>query len=146
MTTELPGARPTGAAVFRQPAWRRYIVRYSLGMGGFIGLLLPMALLAWSHRLPPAPWRYAITAAPALPVGVVVWSMLRYLEEETDEYQRLLNVRGFVAATGMVLVLTTGWGLMQWFAELPKVSMFNVFLLFLACQSVATAWVRWRAR
>jgi len=129
-----------------QPAWRRYIIRDSLGMAGFGALFFPLPLLSWRDRLPPAPWKYVIAAAPALPVAVVVWSMLRYLEEETDEYQRLLNTRAFIAAIGMTLVITTGWGLMQWFADVAKVSLFEVFPLFLACQALATAWVRWRAR
>jgi len=140
-TSSTPASGVTG-----QPAWRRYIGRYMIGMGIWGALFFPMIWAAYSHRLPGAPWIYIVTAAPAFGVAIVVWSMLRYLGEETDEYQRLLNTRAFVVATGMVLVLTTGWGLMQWFAGLPKVSLFNVFLMFLACQGVATGWVRWRAR
>ena len=133
-------------SITTQPSWRRYIVRYCLGMAVYVALLAPVVLAAYHHVLPGRPWIYLATASPAVGVAAVVWSMLRYLEEEADEYQRLLNVRAFIAAAGLVLVVTTGWGLMQWFADLPKVSLFYVFPLFLACQGFTTAWVRWRSR
>jgi hypothetical protein len=133
-------------SIMTKPAWRRYMTRYLIGMAAYGALLVPMMLAAFSHRLPGKPWVYVVTGAPALGVAAVVWSMLWYLEEEDDEYQRLLNTRAFIAAAGLVLVLTTGWGLMQWFAGLPKVSLFYVFPLFLACQGFTTSWVRWRAR
>jgi hypothetical protein len=133
-------------SVVTQPAWRRYIVRYLIGMAVYLALLAPVGLGAYRHVLPGKPWIYLAAASPAVGVAVVVWSMLRYLEEEADEYQRLLNVRAFIAAAGVMLVVTTGWGLMQWFADLPKVSLFNVFPMFLACQAITSAWVRWRSR
>jgi hypothetical protein len=138
--------QPASSSVFRQPAWRRYIARYLVGMGIWGALLVVTALADRFHHMPGKPWVYPLTAAPAVGVGVVVWSMLRYLEEEADEYQRLLNVRAFVAASGLFLVIATAWGLMQVFAGVPQASYFNVFPMFLACQGLATAWVRWRAR
>ena len=136
----------SASSITAQPSWRRYIIRYMIGMAIYGALLVPMMLAAFAHRLPGKPWAYVVTAAPAVGTAAVVWSMLRYLEEETDEYQRVLNTRAFVAAAGVVMVVTTGWGLMQWFADLPKVSLFCVFPLFLACQGFTTTWVRWRAR
>lgn len=132
--------------LFRQPAWRRYAARYLVGVAVWGVLLVPVALAARYHHLPGKPWVYGLTAAPALGIGIVVWSMLRYLEEEADEYQRVLNVRAFVAASGLFLVIATAWGQMQSFAGMSQDWLLQVFPLFLFCHGLATVWVRWRAR
>ena len=87
-----------------------------------------------------------VAALPALAVAGVIWSILRYLSEEEDEYRRLLMAKAFIAATGLTLVITTAWGFVQNFAGAPMVSLMYVFVLFIACQAVAGTIVQWRAR
>jgi hypothetical protein len=128
-----------------RPAARRYAVRIGVSMGLYVAVLVPVVMIAEARALPAAPWLYLVAMAPAAPVGGVIFALLRYLEEEEDEYQRLLHVRTFVVSSGLTLAVTTGWGFLQFYAAAPLVSLFYVFPLFWACYGVAGAWVRWRA-
>ena len=83
-----------------------------------------------------------MAVAPALPVAAVVAIVLRYLQEEEDEYQRMLNIRAYVAATGLTLTVCTGWGFLQDFAGLPQISLHHVFVIFCVCQGLTTGWTR----
>ncbi|MGZ6040497.1 MAG: hypothetical protein ACXWKR_17645 [Phenylobacterium sp.] len=133
-------------SILNKPAWRRYIIRFTIAMSAYAVVLSAMVYALNNGVAPPKPWLYLVAVAPAIPVAAVILIVLRYLQEEDDEYQRMLNMRAFVGATGMTLAICTGWGLMQWFAGLPKVSLFYVFPMFYACQAFSTAWTRWRAR
>ena len=64
------------------------------------------------------------------------------LQEEEDEYQRMLNIRAYVAATGLTLTVCTGWGFLQDFAGLPQISLHHVFVIFCVCQGLTTGWTR----
>jgi hypothetical protein len=87
-----------------------------------------------------------VAIAPAIPVAAVVLIVLRYIQEEEDEYQRMLNIRAYIAATGLMLTVVTGWGYLQDFAGLPRISLSHVFVLFCVCQGLTTGWTRLRSR
>jgi len=133
-------------SIVTKPAWRRYIIRFTVAMVTYAVVLLAVAYILRSGMAPPKPWLYLVAVAPALPVAAVIVIVLRYLIEEEDEYQRMLNIRAYVAATGLTLTICTGWGFLQDFAGLPKISLTEVFMMFCASQGVATGWTRWRNR
>jgi hypothetical protein len=137
---------PQASSSFARPSWQRYVLRVFLATLAYVAVLTPVSYAARHGLLPAKPWLYAVALAPALPMAVVVLIMLRYAQEDEDEYLRMLNVRAYGAATGMTLILCTGWGLLQTFAGLPQVSLMHVFTVFCICQGVATLWVRLRAR
>jgi hypothetical protein len=133
-------------SITSKPSWRRYMVRFLSAMGAYIAVLLPVDYGARHGLLPGKPWLYLVALAPAIPVAAVVLVMLRYLQEEEDEYQRMLSVRAYIAATGLTLTVCTGWGFLQDFAGLPTISLHHVFVLFCVCQGVTTGWTRLRGR
>ena len=133
-------------SIMSKPSWRRYMLRFSAAMAAYIAVLVPVDWAAHHGMLPPAPWLYLAALAPAVPVAIVVLIVLRYLQEEEDEYQRMLQIRAYVAATGLTLTVCTGWGFLQDFAGLPQISLHHVFVLFCVCQGVTTGWTRLRNR
>lgn len=136
-------ARPR--SMISRAAWRRYMTRFSIAMALYVVTLAPVVYLTSHGMMPAKPWLYLVALAPAVPVSAVVVIVLRYLVEEDDEYQRMLAIRSYVAATGLLLTITTGWGFLQVFADLPKIALYHVFVLFCACQGITTGWVKWRA-
>ncbi|MBS0363193.1 MAG: hypothetical protein JSR98_17585 [Proteobacteria bacterium] len=138
-------ATPT-RSIMSKPSWRRYMLRFSAAMAAYVAVLVPVDYAARHGLLPPAPWLYLAALAPAIPVALVVLIVLRYLQEEEDEYQRMLAIRAYISAAGLTLTICTGWGFLQDFAGLPQISLHHVFVLFCVCQGVATGWVKWRAR
>ena len=133
-------------SIMSKPSWRRYMTRFGLAMAAYLAVLVPVDWAARHGMLPGKPWLYLVAALPAIPVAAVVLIVLRYLQDEEDEYQRMLNIRAYVAATGLTLTVCTGWGFLQDFAGLPQVSLTHVFMLFCVCQGLTTGWTRLRNR
>jgi hypothetical protein len=115
-------------------------------MGAYVGVLFAVDAVVRRGLAPAKPWLYLVAAAPAVPVAAVILIVLRYLQEEEDEYQRVLAMRAYVAATGLTLTVTTAWGFLQDFAGLPQISLTHVFVIFCVCQGLATVWTRLRSR
>ena len=136
----------TSRSIMTKPSWRRYMLRFGAAMAAYVAVLVPVDWLAHRGMMPAKPWLYLVAIAPAIPVAAVVLIVLRYLQEEEDEYQRMLNIRAYVAATGLTLTLCTGWGFLQDFAGLPQISLTHVFMLFCVCQGLTTGWTRLRTR
>lgn len=139
-------ASEVSRSIMTKPSWRRYMLRFGAAMAAYIAVLLPVDYLAHRGMMPAKPWLYLVALAPAIPVALVVLIVLRYLHEEEDEYQRMLNIRAYVAATGLTLTICTGWGFLQDFAGLPQISLTHVFMLFCVCQGLTTGWTRLRTR
>ena len=137
-------ARPR--SIVTRPSWRRYMLRFTAAMAAYVAVLLVVDGAIRNGLAPAKPWLYLVALAPAVPVAAVVVIVLRYLMEEEDEYQRMLSIKAYVAATGLTLTVCTGWGFLQDFADLPKISLTHVFMLFCVCQALATAWTRLRNR
>lgn len=133
-------------SIMTKPAWRRYMIRFGVAMASYVVVLVAVDYAIRNGMAPPKPWLYLVAVAPAIPVAGVIVIVLRYLIEEEDEYQRMLNVRAYVGATGLTLTICTGWGFLQDFAGLPTISLTHVFMLFCACQGLAMGWTRWRRR
>ena len=132
---------------FRQSAAaRRYQIRQVLGIAAYVAVLVPVTWAAYRQIWPDAPWNWLLATLPAGPILFVVWGIMRYLDEETDEYQRMLLVRGFVGAAGLTLAITTVWGFLQGYDLLPQAPMFWVFVVFCGCLGPANLWVRWRMK
>jgi cytochrome bd-type quinol oxidase subunit 2 len=130
---------PTGAR-------RRLAIAQIVFMLIYFAVLLPVVFAARRHLLPTGPLGLGLAVAPALPVFGLIWALLRYLSEEEDEYRRMLRVKAFVGATGLMLALTTAWGFIQSFEFAPMISLVWVFVLFGVCQVVVGLAVGWAER
>jgi hypothetical protein len=129
----------------KSPATRRYLLRMLVSTGAYLAILSGVAWASRAGQLPQGPLRYALAAAPALPVLGVIWAMLRFTDEEEDEYQRYLHNRAILWAMALTLLACVVWGLMQRYAGADVVNLLDVFNFFWISLLVTTAWVRLRA-
>lgn len=103
---------------YKSVATRRYIKR--------LAILMPLYLVAvftagWVFRNTsisgPAAWAMAL--APALPILGVFWAVMRLINEEPDEFIRMLIVRQCLVATGFCLTIVTIWQWLQNYDLVP---------------------------
>ncbi len=57
----------------------------------------------------------------------MVAAMGLYLREETDEFERAVNVEGALWATGGILAVTTMWGFAELLAGAPRLPLWLLF-------------------
>jgi hypothetical protein len=69
-----------------------------------------------------------------------------YLAEEKDEFQRTLFVRSMLWGIGATLAVTTFWGSLEKFAQVPSMDIASVQFLFLLVMIVAQCADYWRYR
>lgn len=127
------------------PATRRYLLRMVIFSAAYV---LTLFAVNWANAhgaLPEGPARYLIAAIPILPVAGVIWSMMRFAQEEEDEYQRHLHNRAILAALGVTLGACVLWGLMQRYAGAGPVNLMDVFSVYWVALLVTTLWTRVRA-
>ncbi len=129
----------------RKAAAKRYTLRMLGLMLAYMVILFAVGWAFHHHQLPAGPLRYLAAAAPALPIIGVIWAMQRFIEEEDDEYQRLLHGRTQAVATGVTMAVCTVWGLLEIYGGVPKAGMFWVFLVWMVALPPSQWWVCWRA-
>jgi hypothetical protein len=115
-------------------------------MGAWMALyIFDVVLISWVLNIDAWPiWARAIAAVtPALPIGGVIFALMRYLSTEPDEYQRLLMTRAVLIATGLTFFVLTAWGFLELYIEatphFPVAFAMTPFWLFFG---VANWWVR----
>jgi hypothetical protein len=73
---------------------------------------------------------YAVAILPALPMLWVLFATGAYLAEETDEFQRTLQVQSLLGGIGGTLVVTTVSAYLEDFAHAPRLDMIWVYPIF----------------
>ena len=126
------------------PATRRYLLRMFGFSAAYVAVLFAVARASDAGVLPEGPPRYLIAAAPALPVIGVIWAMMRFSDEEEDEFQRYLHNRAILWALGLTLGACVLGGLMQRFAGMRPSNLLDVFSFFWLSQLFTTVWVQVR--
>jgi drug/metabolite transporter (DMT)-like permease len=107
----------------RSPAMRRYNFRV-IGLSlAYAGALFGVTFLFRDFE-PGGPAAWGLALLPALPLVGVFIAMGRYLVEERDEYLRAVETRKSLIATGFMLIVTTCWGFLQSFGQVPPVDMY----------------------
>ena len=113
----------------RNPAQRRYNHRV-LGLSlAYAGALMGVSFVFRSSQ-PTGPLAWALALLPALPLVGIVVAMGRYLVEEGDEYLRAVESRKALIATGFMLIVTTCWGFLQSFDQVPRVDFYWAAILW----------------
>jgi hypothetical protein len=96
--------------------WTPAIRRYTRRLGGLMTLYVGLIFLAgylFRHHPPQGLLAYSLAILPALPIVGVIWTIMRLLVEETDEYLRMLFIRQTLFATGFCLTIMTVWEFLQ---------------------------------
>lgn len=104
----------------RSPAGRRYRRRQLIALSVY-ALLLLAAIWTRLGLHPGAPLIWVIAALPALPLAAAIAAMGLYLREESDEFERTVQVESALWATGGVLTLSSVWGFLEMLGGAPHV-------------------------
>ncbi len=123
------------------PAYRAYLRRFIPIM-----LLYVVAIVVASATIPDGADASASTVAisllPGLAIIGVIWAMGRLLIELSDEYLRMIEVRKALIATGFALAVTSVWGLLELYTDVPRVPIFFVFPLWCAGLALGSVWTK----
>ena len=110
-------------------ASRRYNKRYLIAMPFYLGLLF-LATHILRHDHPSRPLALVIAILPSIPLVAMIAIAGLYLKEETDEFQRSIFQQSLLWSIGLVLAVTSVWGLLEMIAGVPHLPIFYVFPAF----------------
>jgi hypothetical protein len=110
----------------RHPARRRYRRRTLVGAVAFIAATAVATGLI-PDDAPPSAGPVALAIVASAGVLTWIWATARFLIEIDDEYQRMLQVRAILVATGVTLAATNLWGMIELFTTAPRLPVFFVF-------------------
>ena len=79
------------------------------------------AVTVFNSYAPTGALAWAIAILPALPILYFIWSLGRYLIDESDEYLKMQQVANALFATGLLLTVATFWGFLETFELVPHV-------------------------
>ena len=114
---------------YRDPATRRHVARLLAAMTLYVVLLVGVQRAAPLDHVRGLA-RYGLAALPGLPLAAVFWSLGRYIVEIRDEYQRLLEVRKALIATGITMTIVSIWGFEEMLADAPHLAAFYIPLIW----------------
>ncbi|EGF89225.1 putative membrane protein [Asticcacaulis biprosthecium C19] len=83
------------------------------------------------------PLSYVLAVLPSLPVGGMIWVMLRHIET-SDEYVRGQLVRRYLIAMGLTLLLCSAYTFLENYTGVKIFERLYVFAVFCACLAVVT--------
>jgi hypothetical protein len=126
-------------------AARRYRRRMSLASWAYVGALL-FAITAYKQLHWTGVLAYGAALLPAVPLIGMFASMALYLREETDEFQRTVQIESSLWATGAVLVLCAGWGFLEMFGMVPHIELWILVPVWAFFLGVANVFIRRRYR
>jgi hypothetical protein len=112
---------------YRSPAMRRYILRLAVATAAY---LVTLAIAVRFVGVVAGPLAYLLALLPGVSVAGMFWAIGRLLEEEQDEYQRMLLVRQSLVATGFTLSVVTIWGFLENFDLVQHVDAFFIAVLW----------------
>ncbi len=87
-------------------------------------------------------WTVAIAVLPGLAIVGVIWAMGRLLIELSDEYLRLIEVKKSLIATGFALAVSSVWGLLEFYTDVPRVPIFFVFPIWCFGLALGSLWTK----
>lgn len=113
----------------KNSAARRYLYRFFTAMAFYI-VFLVTAVWAFSRYHLTGALAYLLAVLPALPIVAMVVVVGLYLAEEKDEFQRTVLVQSLLWGIGATLSVTTVWGFLENFVQVPHLDLYLVFPLF----------------
>ncbi len=119
------------------PAYRRYQWRCLSSSALYVAGAL-LATRPIPDHAQASPGIIAISLLPGFAIIGMIWSIGRLLIELDDEYLRALEVRKALIATGVALLVTSVWGLIELFTVVPRLPIFFVFPIWAAGLVVGT--------
>lgn len=90
---------------------------------------------------------YLIALAPILAMLAMFWAHWRFISE-IDEFLRSIHIRALIAGLAVMLIIATGWGYLEQYADAPVLSVFwlnPIFWIAYALSAVVSAGRDWKA-
>jgi hypothetical protein len=129
----------------KNPAIRRYMFRL---MGTLIwyvcALVVSVGLFAHIHPTGALAWLLALLPALGIIGQLAVFGL--YLGEETDEFQRNLQIQAMLWGIGGTLAFLTVWGFLEIFVHLRHFDLLLVYPLYCGLTGVSLGLVKMRYR
>lgn len=113
-------------AIPKTRATRRYL-RIHIVLSVLYVACVALASVIVPDNAKPTPTVILLALLPGLVVMGWIWNMGRFLMELEDEFLRMLEIRKALIATGLTLAICGGWGLVELFAQVPRLPVFFVF-------------------
>lgn len=135
-------SRACGVASPALDQYNRRALIWSLGYVAALGFALTVRN-TW-HPGGALPWLLALL--PSLAIGYYVWSLARYLVEETDEYLRMRQIQAGMFATALLLMVASTWGFLETFGVAPHAEGWWSVGVFAIGQGLAGLWLDARER
>jgi hypothetical protein len=120
---------------------RRVLVTMSIYM-----VVLFAAIYVVKHTHPHGWVLYTISVLPALPILAMLGSMGVYLQEETDEYIRLMTMRSLVAGTAVLLMVLVVSDFLRAISDAAPLAPFASWVTFFLAFGVAQGVQKMRNR
>jgi hypothetical protein len=122
-------------------AYRRYLRRFWPATALYVAAI---ALATWlipddAHA---SPLTVGIALLPGAGIVAMIWAMGRLLVELDDEFLKMLEVRKALAATGVVLVVASVWGILELYTDVPRLPVFLIFPIWCGGLAVGQLWNR----
>src|ERR1039457_6978014 len=105
---------------------RRFWLTFYPAMGVYC--LAVSAISGWFGWGPPKAGLglYLAAGSPALPIGVAIFAMGRYVGEEADEFLRMVKVKAMLIGTGLTMFTCTAWGFLAQYAHVWALPLYFV--------------------
>lgn len=123
------------------PARKRYLRDVRWLLLAYFAVLVVAALIV-KHGAAQGIGRYFWSVLPTIPIVAIIARMGKYLQDETDEYVRLLQMKSILAGTGALLTALLISDFLRAFAHAPDFAPFVLFFCF-AVGMGAMQFVQW---
>jgi hypothetical protein len=120
------------------PAGKRYQRRVMVTMSLYVALLFAAVLIV-KHEHPHGWLLYTIALVPALPILAMMGALARYLQEETDEYLRLVTMRSLLVGTAALLGVVVVNDFLRAISGAEAIPPFSSWVIFFVAFGVAQA-------
>jgi hypothetical protein len=126
-----------GNSIWKTPAQRRHALRVGWASAAYAALLIfVLAIHMLGNGWVAGAWRVPLALLPAVPLVGMFASYARYLNEETDEYIRMLVMRNFVTATMIAMTCAVVWGFLSELGGAPPIATYWIAVVWIVVQLV----------
>ncbi len=120
---------------YRDPATRKHVARLLSAMTLYVALVIGVQRFAPLDHMQGIS-RYGLAALPGLPIAALFWLLGRYIVEIRDEYQRLLEVRKSLIASGITMTVVSIWGFEEMLADARHLAAFYIPVIWFGSYGV----------
>jgi hypothetical protein len=120
------------------PAGKRYQRRVMVTMSLYVAVLFAAVRLV-KHAHPHGWLLYAIALVPALPILATLGALARYLQEEKDEYVRLITMRSLLVGSAALLTVLVVNDFLRAISGAEAIPPFSSWVIFFVAFGVAQA-------